>query len=91
MMMLVMRMMLLAMMVLMVMDMHRQRTPPQFWAELVRHGSIPASNKTLGVLPTLRRSIDAGAYRYSFSRPRALVLTVEASGGSTLGCARRRR
>ena len=61
-----------------------------FLAELGRHGSVPASNKTLGVLPSLRRSIDAGAYRYSFSRPRALVLTVEASGESTLGCARRR-
>ena len=44
-----------------------------FYAELVRHGSVPASNKTLVVLPSLRRSIDARAYRCSFSRARILV------------------
>ena len=46
-------MMSLVMMVLMVMDMHSQQTPP---------GHEP-----------IKCSTDAGAYRYSFSRPRVLV------------------
>ena len=62
-----------------------------FCAEWVRHGSIPASNRILGALPSLQLPIGAGAYRYSFSRPRALVHTVEPYGESASGCARRRR
>ena len=58
--------------------------------EVVRHCSIPASNKTLEALPRLRHSLDAGAYRYSCARPRAVVhcVLVEGYCGSASGCRR---